>query len=548
MTISQDRYVPDFDIKVQGLTLEGNVRQSVLDVCYDNHLDSADMARFRLADPYLQWMDSPLFAVGNAMELRMGYAGQLSDMMLGEIVSVQPAFPSDGVPTLTVSCYDRSHRMRHNSVARDFKAISDSAIAAQLAVEHGLIPVVDPSPMPPRASVQHSGSDWSLINELADRNYFQARVDWDKLLFRFPWPQSEAVVLEWGRSLMAFSPRLSASAQAGLQVVRSYDERLAQTIVAVLPTLSLEADLDDVLERIGGSFAQRLADFGRSVIRDQPLESFVEANVLARSVLQQLMEGLFEGSGACVGLPQLRAGDVVEVKGVGKRFSGIYKLRKVKHEISSNGYRSEFEITQKYSGTLLQSLRQKLTEEPPPHRQQRTPGVVNAIVQANVDPEHLGRVQVSFPHFSDDNRSNWARVATLDAGANSGVYFLPNVGDEVLVSFLHGDPNRPVVIGSLWNGAHRPLAVHADGHNRIRTLRTPAGHEIIFDDADGNASLVVRDANGSRIALMPDGVHVSSRGSLRIEAADRIEIKAASTIQLESANVDVKVSEAMDVH
>src|SRR3972149_536693 len=83
-------------------------------------------------------------------------------------------------------------------------------------------------------------------------------------------------------------------------------------------------------------------------------------------------------------------------------------------------------------------------------------GVVPGIVTNNQDPDGLGRVKIKFPWLSDDNETDWVRIATLMAGGQRGGFFLPEVGDEVLVAFEHGDINHPYVIGALWNGVDKP--------------------------------------------------------------------------------------------
>lgn len=520
-------YAPDFSIKIQGLTMESEVTKAVISLTYDNNLDAADMFTIQLNNADLGFTDSPLFNVGKNVEIYMGYVGNLEAMMLGEITAVNPSFPQSGAPVITITGYDKSHRLRHNKPARfAFRYINDSLIAAQIAAENLLIPIVDPAPTPPRESVQQTGSDWALLKELADKNFFQVYVYWDKLYFRFPRPQTEMVTLEWGKNLSSFSPRLSTSGQFGIQEIRGYDYKLAQKIVTILPAIALGSDLDNIIERLGSGFIEQLVSLGRHVIRDQPVENYLDATVLAKSILMQLLQGLYEGSGSCIGIPELRAGDMVEIRGVGKRFSGKYTLSKVTHTINESGYQTRFEVSQKYNTSLLQSLRRRISESPSPNRQERIDGVAIGIVENNVDPEGLGRVQLSFPHLSDVNVSNWARIATMMAGGNPtdswGTYFLPDRGDEVLVVFEQGDINRPIVIGSMWNGQARPPEVNT-GLNEKKVIKMKSGMHIMFDETPGRESLTMQDKIGSKIEMN------SVTGDVIIEAKGNLTIKSGPT-------------------
>lgn len=557
-------FAPDFAVKISGLTMAADVRNAVTSLTYDNSLDTADMFTIHLNNAQLQFTDSALFDVGKTVEVHMGYVGELEPMILGEITAVSPSFPEGGAPTITITGYDKSHRMRHNTPpVTTFHMLNDSLIAAQFAAENLLIPVIDPSPMPPKDHVQDV-SDWAFLQYLADRNFFQLYARWDKLYFRFPRPQTELIVLEWGKNLSSFNPRLSTSGQFGIEVVRGYDEQLAQTIVAILPALSLGSDLDNIIERLGSGFVEQLVNLGRHSLRHQPVSNFLEANVLAASILQQLLQGLFEGSGNCIGIPKLRAGDMIEIRGVGKRFSGKYTLSKVTHAIDSNGYRTTFEVTQKYTSNLLQSLRTKINDAPPPNRRGKIEGVIIGKVFNNVsDPLNPGRVQLTYPHLSDFDISPWARVATLTAGGTPadswGSYFLPDIGDEVLVTFLQGDLNDPIVIGSLWNGKAPPPQSN-EGLNAKKVIKTKSGLQILFDETPGQANLTLQNRQGSSIKIeMESGkialqhpigsqVTLNADGTVSINAMGNLDLKStAGDINLTATNVKVKVIGTMDV-
>ncbi|MCM0593896.1 MAG: phage baseplate assembly protein V [Gloeotrichia echinulata DEX184] len=105
-------------------------------------------------------------------------------------------------------------------------------------------------------------------------------------------------------------------------------------------------------------------------------------------------------------------------------------------------------------------------------------GVVIGIVTNNQDPEKFGRVKVKFPWLSDDDESYWARIATPMAGKQMGIYFLPEVNDEVLVIFEQGDVRFPYIIGSLWNGKDIPPLTNEDGKNNVRLIKSRSGHVI----------------------------------------------------------------------
>lgn len=538
-------YAPDFLVKIEGLTLEADVSRAILELTYDNNLDAADMFSIQLDNAGLRFSDSPLCDLGKTIEIYMGYAGDLHPMMLGEITAVNPSFPASGAPTITITGYDRSYRMRGGTPDRatPFWYVNDSVIAAQIAVENGLLPMVEPAPTGPRESVVQTGSDWQLLAELAERNGFQVFVHWDRLYFRAPPLPAEVPALEWGKSLLSFSPRLSSAAQAGLQVIRSYNHDLAQTIVAAIPPVALEADLAGLIERLGSGVVNQLARMGRKVVRDQKIESFADAAQIATALLRQMLEGLYEGSGSCIGRPDLRAGDPIEIRGLGKRFSGRYRLHKVTHSIGAGGYQTRFEVSQRQNLTLLASLRSKISEGASPARQPRFAGLCVGTVIRNVDPKGQGRIQLKLDELSDANESPWATVVTPMAGKEGkGLHWLPDVGDKVLVAFEHDNPGRPVVVGSTWSGQTRPPEA-AEGQHR-KVIQTRTGMRVEFDETPGKEQLVLRDKpNGSRIVMD------AASGDIIIEATGNVRISSGSDgeMRLGARRVLVKVNESMDV-
>ncbi|SDL95526.1 phage baseplate assembly protein V [Nonomuraea jiangxiensis] len=515
-----DTFAPRAEIRISGVTLDADVSRHVLSVRYDNSLELADMFTVVLDNGGNRFTDSPLFDLGKSVEIHLGYGDRLEPMMLGEIASIEPAFPEHGAPTFTVRGYDRSHRLRHEMPDRPaFRFTNDSAIAAQIALEAGLIPVVDPSPF--THSVLHRATtDMALLKQRAAANFFDVYVWWDKLFFRFPRPQTEAPVLEWGANLSAFSPRVANAGMAGLQVVRGYSQELAQSIVGVMSATAL--DLDAIVEQLGSAAVGALTTLGRRVVRGRPVTTPLDATALAKSLLQQLLEGMYEASGSCLGLPELRAGRFVAVRGVGRRFSGMYRLKRVIHTLDSNGYRSEFEVTQRAQAHVLQLLRKAVSENPPPDRPESAQGVVVAEVVA-ADPVRY-EVALRFPWFSDIPDVVAAPVATPMAGPGAGLFCLPGAGDQVLVAFEHGDFGRPYVIGSLWSHTTAKPVTAPPGVTTVRRIRTPAGHTITLDDTPGMEKVVVEHRTGSSLTFTPTGDLEISATNVRVKVKGTMDV------------------------
>ena len=134
-------------------------------------------------------------------------------------------------------------------------------------------------------------------------------------------------------------------------------------------------------------------------------------------------------------------------------------------------------------------------------------GVVVGIVKGLDDPEKLGRIELHFPWMSDQNKSYWARVATLMAGPGRGSWFQPEPEDEVLVAFEHGNTQHPYVVGFLWNKQDKPPRDGIDG--KVRRVKTVSGHVLDFDDRDGKHAVKLTTAAGHKVHLDDQGSRIT---------------------------------------
>lgn len=167
-------------------------------------------------------------------------------------------------------------------------------------------------------------------------------------------------------------------------------------------------------------------------------------------------------------------------------------------------------------------------------------GVTPGIVTNNRDPDKLGRLKVKFPCFSDNNETDWIRMTTFMTGGERGSFFLPEVGDEVLVAFEHGDINLPYVIGMLWNGVDQPPETNSDGQNNIRKIKSRSGHEIIFnDDSTTRQEKIEIHTNAGHKIVLDD-----SAGQEKIEIVDKSE---NNKITIDSALNSINIESVMQL-
>ena len=168
-------------------------------------------------------------------------------------------------------------------------------------------------------------------------------------------------------------------------------------------------------------------------------------------------------------------------------------------------------------------------------RADRFYGVAVGQVLNILDPLFLGRVQVRLPFIDDADLAPWARVAVPMAGVGCGHYFIPTIGDEVLVAFEHGDTSVPYVIGSLWNATSPPPL--PSPVPQIRMLRTLVGNLIMI--ADVPPAITIQTATGHTILMSPAGIQITAATSIINMTPDGVTITGANVNLVGTAAVNI---------
>jgi uncharacterized protein involved in type VI secretion and phage assembly len=190
------------------------------------------------------------------------------------------------------------------------------------------------------------------------------------------------------------------------------------------------------------------------------------------------------------------------------------------------------------------------TNAGPPQQRNKIYGVVTGIVRDIKDPFNQGRVKVDFPWLAEDKEavtiesgedrahSFWARIAMLMAGNKRGTWFIPEVDDEVLVAFEHGDLDRPMVVGTLWNADDTPPeSMDGDGKNDVRALHSRSGHKIVLNDSDDKPSILIIDKTGDNsifIDSAKNAMEIKVKGDLTIDVGGNISITAKGKIDVKA--------------
>lgn len=352
----------------------------------------------------------------------------------------------------------------------------------------------------------------------------------------------------------------SAVAQ-GMAMGQQYlSEQLGSDVTAVAEKIMSgdAAQIAQVGMELGSKVVEKaFGEAGVLNVTQHPVRSQSEADDLAKAIFSELTGGNLQAEGVALGNPKLTAGCKVKLKSLGTKFSGEYFVSHTRHTYDSDeGYLTEFTISGSNPDTFVDLLFGGSGTNPGMNGGGAPEGVVVGIVTNNKDPEGLGRVKVKFPWLSDQEESNWARIASPMAGNDRGLFILPEVNDEVLVMFAHGDINHPFVIGSLWNGMDKPplsadQAVDGSGKVVRRVLKTTAGHTITLDESDDSPGIQIVDKTGNNkisIDSKDNKLSVNLDGDVTLEAKGAITFKTANgDLTIECSNFTVKAQQKADI-
>ena len=233
----------------------------------------------------------------------------------------------------------------------------------------------------------------------------------------------------------------------------------------------------------------------------------------------------------------------MSVSGIDPALAGKWVISGSRHEFGAGAYRTSLEFTGRQDRSILGLVSQGTAGIP-----ERLPGVVIALVDDIDDPQELGRVRLRFPWMGEDAVSFWARVAAPGAGKDCGVVWIPQVDDEVLVAFEHGDASRPFVIGGLWNGTDTPplgdSLVDAGKVKRAGFI-SRGGHKLVFFDDPGESGIaLISSDNKFRVSLneTKGRLHVYFDGKLLLEGTGDVEVKTQGNFKVDASGVEIKAS------
>ena len=452
-------------------------------------------------------------------------------IFVGVVTNVQLHREGSDFGCIIVSGYSATYRMEtaHSCFSWNDRTIGDvvKKLCEQAKVQLELNPAFKETK---DFICQYEESDFDFIRRLAHQYQEWMYFDGTKLIFGKPRKLADPIRLEYGTTLSSLDIGLQTLARS--EQVFSYHSGADREMQRMTPDLAYGHD-----KLAGEAFRASLGMFSKPA-RQHALPRISNetelVNYMGRKQAAETAETHYITAESQV--PTLRVGSVISlyssflerVGNLSEESLGNFIIIEITHEVSQGSYYKN----------RFKAIPATIKAMPSPKVRMPLAETQMATVLSNADPQGKGRVRVRMNWQTDGMQTGWVRVMTPDGGSSSdvksnrGFVFIPEVGDQVLLGFRHGDPARPYVMGSLFNGTTGGGGLEG---NHMKSLTTRSGHTIKLNDSLSSLGITIKDIKGNSI-------HIDSVGDdIIINAKRNITINAGETFTVNAREMEVNI-------
>jgi len=484
------------------------------------------------------------FEPGKEIEIKAGYRSNEETIFKGIVIRHGIKVRSN-TSVLVIECRDKAVKTTVACKNKYFKNMKDSEVMEEIIDTYGVDKEVSATTITHKHLVQYNSTDWDFMLCRADANGLLCTTDNGKIKIGKPnFSAATKLTIQYGATIHDLDAEIDARLQYKSvkgSTWRHTDQNLLDSTEAEDPSVPDAGNLTAAtLANVINEKEFRLLHSGQM---DEPeLQAWVNAKMLRHRLAK--IRGKVRTDGTAVVTP----GDLIQLNGIGERFQGKLFVTGVSHRIEKGVWQTVFQfgvdpewfaqtynVQQPLAGALL-------------------PGVqglqVGIVTQLKDDPDGEDRIQLRIPVIHNADEGIWCRVSSLDAGKNRGMFFRPEIGDEVIVGFVNNDPRHAIVLG-MFNSSAKPAPLKAKDENHEKgyvsrgdlkllfhdeeksiKISTPVGNKLILTESD--KKIHIEDQHGNKIILSQDGI--------AIESIKDLTLKAAENIKTEGNNITVKGS------
>ncbi len=494
--------------------------------------------------------ETETFKPGAAVVIQLGYDQQVTTVFSGVIIKHSIKISGDNNARLIIECKDKALAMTVGRKNANYIDKKDSdIITALIGTYAGLTADVTATTTTHKELVQFYCSDWDFMIARAEANGMLVNLDAGTVSVKAPAVSGSPVLsLTYGIDIIDFSADLDARHQFQKVSGNAWD-------LATLALQQSEAASATLNEQGNITSATLASVLGLSEFRLHSAVPLESEFLTSWAKAQQVKSGLarIRGHVSFQGSALAKPGTLIELAGVGARFNGNIFVSGVNHSVIDGNWitRVEFGMSPNW---FTES-----TEVIAPPASGITAGIsglhIGVVKKLDADPESQHRVQVSIPELSATTDGFWARLANFYSSNSFGAFFIPEIGDEVVLGFFNDDPSHPVILGSLYSSKNVPpyslaaenntkaivtrtkMKMEFDEDKKIITIITPGANKIVISD-DGK-SILLQDQNSNKVTLDSAGITLDSPKDITLTAKGKIVMTATQNIEA-TAQMDIK--------
>ena len=504
------------------------------------------------ADLEFPLTDDPKLAPGADIAVKAQYGSDQAEAIFdGLLVGVRTRIlGGDGTCTLDLDCRGRPIKLHQTRKSALYADVKDSEIITRIAQDAGLRAKVASTSSQQKQILRSDCTDWEYLRLLADRNGLLLYADGKDLLAQPPAVSAAAVhTVTFGTDL--YDVDLEVSAQRAFSQARFQSWDIAGQTGRQTTSKPFRGPrwgnltLTTLSQKLVGGQSDGPVLSTPADLETDLLQSYSDA------IVQGTELGRIVGAVRFAGSARVKPNTTLELKGLADRMNGTAFVTGLEHRLDDQGW-----VTTARLGALPDDegfgTRRPVVVAAgvttPVHGLQ-----VGRVMKIDEDPDNRARIQIVLPMIAGTEDGIWARLGAPYAGKSTGFDFLPEIGDEVVVGFMGGDPSHPVILGSMHNPKNTGPVV-AEEANNLKILQTRSGTKLTFDDDkkaviidtpggaqvtldDDAKEVTLKDQNGNEAKLGNAGITLSSPKDITLDAKGNVVIKAAQDLTAKGLNV-----------
>jgi len=477
--------------------------------------------------------DDDNYKPGNQIEVQLGYHGQVDTVFKGIIVKHGIKIKQNGVSLLMIEAKDQAIKLIASRNSAYYTNQKDSDVITTLA--GSLDTDIDDTSVTQPQLVQFDSTDWDFILTRAEANGLLVLTDDGKLVVKKPATDGSSILTAtYGQGIFEFDAEMDARRQISSVTGISWDYTQQQLEQSSSGSTSFadngNIDVSDLATVLNATV--QLNHPGH--LTQPELQNWADSYELRNHLSKNVGRVRIQGNAT------VKPGTMITLAGVGDRFNGDVFVSGIMHIFngtwltdvqfgwSEDWFFKKEDVMNKPTSGLLPGVNGLL---------------IGTVLDVNDADQSQYRVKVQVPTITSGNDGIWARVATLDAGANRGTFFRPQVSDEVVLGFLNDDPREPIILGYLHSSSSKQSPLPVDSGAEQYGFVSKQGIKLIFDDTNSRLTLSVTTPAGQKSIILND-----SSGAFAMTDENQNSIKmdpSGITIQAGTGNVIIKGTTVM---